>query len=138
MKTSVIEVHDMLSVWSAEEVEKRLGEVPGVASATVNFAAGSAAVRYDETRLAVADIKSVVRQRGFEATTTDADSAPDGHEGHADRARHPRPRRRRRAPLHRRRAPLHRRQTPLHRRPRLKTSHKTRPVNQQHPSRRRP
>ncbi len=89
MKTSVIEVHDMLSVWSAEEVEKRLGEVPGVASATVNFAAGSAAVRYDETRLAVADIKSVVRQRGFEAATSDADSAADGHEGHAGRSAPP-------------------------------------------------
>jgi len=87
MKTSVIEVHDMLAVWSVEEVEKRVGDVPGVASATVNFAAGSAAVRYDETRLAVADIKSAVRQRGYEAAEFPADSAGDGHvpvaEGHA-------------------------------------------------------
>ena len=65
MKTSVIEVHDMLSVLSLDEVEKRIGEVPGVESATVNYAAGSATVRYDETRLHVADIKSGVRQRGF-------------------------------------------------------------------------
>ena len=50
MKTSVIEVHDMLSVFSVEEVEKRIGEVPGVESATVNFAAGNATVRFDETR----------------------------------------------------------------------------------------
>ena len=67
MKTSVIEVHDMLSVLSVDEVEKRIGEVPGVESVTVNFAAGSATVRYDETRLEIADIKSAVRQRGYES-----------------------------------------------------------------------
>ena len=56
MKTSVIEVHGMLSILSVDEVEKRIGEVPGVKSVTVNYAAGSATVRYDETRLEVADI----------------------------------------------------------------------------------
>ena len=64
MKTSVIEVTDMLSVLTVDEVEKRFGEVPGVASATVNFAAGNATVRYDETLLEVADIKVLVHQRG--------------------------------------------------------------------------
>ena len=67
MKTSVIEVRDMLSVLSVDGVEKRIGEVPGVESVTVNYAAGSATVRYDETRLEVADIKSAVRQRGYES-----------------------------------------------------------------------
>jgi len=66
MKTSVIEVHDMLSVLSVDEVEKRIGEVPGVESVTLNYAAASATVRYDETRLEVSDIKSVVRQRSYE------------------------------------------------------------------------
>lgn len=47
MKTSVIGTHAMLSVWSVEEVERRIGEVPGVASVTVNVAARSATVRYD-------------------------------------------------------------------------------------------
>ena len=100
MKTSVIEVHAMLSVLSVDEVERRIGEVPGVESVTVNFAAGSATVRYDETRLEVADIKSAVRQRGYESAapgtvpvapaTASAAAAPDaaapagkGHEGHA-------------------------------------------------------
>ena len=64
MKTSVIEVHDMLSVLTVDEVEKRLVDVPGVESATVNYAAGNATVRYDETRLRVADIKVIVHQRG--------------------------------------------------------------------------
>jgi len=82
MKTSVIEVHAMLSVLSVDEVERRIGEVPGVESVTVNFAAGSATVRYDETRLEVADIKSAVRQRGYESAAPAAASAAGGHEGH--------------------------------------------------------
>ncbi|MBK7580110.1 MAG: cation-translocating P-type ATPase [Myxococcales bacterium] len=82
MKTSVIGTHAMLSVWSVEEVERRIGEVPGVASVTVNVAARSATVRYDETRLDVGDIKSVVRQRGYESAAPATTSASDGHEGH--------------------------------------------------------
>ncbi len=69
MKTSVIEVHDMLSVLSVSGVEKRVGAVPGVESVTVNYAAGTATVRYDETRLHVSDIKSDVRQSGYEQET---------------------------------------------------------------------
>src|ERR1035437_1648485 len=64
MTTSVIKVPDMLSVLTVDEVEKRIGDVPGVESATVNFAAGNATVRYDETLLEVADIKVMVHQRG--------------------------------------------------------------------------
>ena len=85
MKTSVIEVHDMLSVLSVDEVEKRIGEVPGVESVTVNYAAGNATVRYDETRLEIADIKSAVRQRGYGSASPAAASAGHGH-GHGDHA----------------------------------------------------
>ena len=83
MKTSVIEVHAMLSVLSVDEVEKRIGKVPGVESVTVNYAAGSATVRYDETRLEIADIRSAVRQIGYESAAPAAASAGEGHEGHA-------------------------------------------------------
>ena len=76
MKTSVIEVRDMLSVLTVDEVEKRIGEVPGVESATVNYAAGNATVRYDETLLDVADIKVLVHQRGQQ-------SAGDGQQDKA-------------------------------------------------------
>ena len=82
MKTSVLEVHDMLSVLSVEEVEKRIGEVPGVESVTVNYAAKNATVRFDETRLEIADIKSAVRQRGHDSEAPDAAPAAGGHEGH--------------------------------------------------------
>ena len=83
MKTSAIEVHDMLSVFSVDEVEKRIGEVPGVECVTVNFAAGNATVRYDETQLEATDIKSAVRQRGHDAAAP-AGAKPDG--GHARHA----------------------------------------------------
>ena len=63
MKTSVIDVRDMLSVLTVDEVEKRIGEVLGVASVTVNYAARNATVRYDETRLEVAQIKVLMHQR---------------------------------------------------------------------------
>ncbi len=81
MKTSAIEVHDMLSVFSVDEVEKRIGEVPGVQSVTVNFAAGTASVRYDETQLEATDIKSAVRQRGFDAAEPAASPQGDGEKG---------------------------------------------------------
>ena len=75
MKTSVMKVHDMLSVLSVSGVERRIGEVPGVESVTVDFAAGSATVRFDETRLSLADIRSNVRQSGSKD-----DAADDGGE----------------------------------------------------------
>ena len=83
MKTSVMDVRDMLSVLSVAGVEGRIGEVPGVESVTVNFAAGNATVRFDETRLDLADIKSDVRQRGSDADAQSKAPAPDGHDGHA-------------------------------------------------------
>ena len=86
MKTSVIEVRDMLSVLSVLGVEERIGEVPGVDSVTVNFSAGSATVRYDETRLDVADIKAGVRQRSYEADAEPNEPAVSTGEGHARKA----------------------------------------------------
>ena len=83
MKTSVMDVHDMLSVLSVDGVEKRIGDVPGVESVTVNHAAGSATVRYDETRLDIADIRSDVRQGANESVTSGSASESDEHEGHA-------------------------------------------------------
>ena len=65
MKTSVIEVRDMLSVLTVDEVEKRIGNVPGVASATVNYAARNATVRYDETRLEVEIGRASCRERVY-------------------------------------------------------------------------
>jgi Cu2+-exporting ATPase len=83
MKTSVIEVHDMLAVLSLDEVESRVGEVPGVESVTVNYAAGSATVRYDETRLKVGDIKSAIHLRANEPASSSTKQASEGPENAA-------------------------------------------------------
>ncbi|MBX9793329.1 MAG: cation transporter, partial [Burkholderiaceae bacterium] len=85
MKTSVMEVRDMLSVLSVLGVEKRIGEVPGVESVTVNFAAGNATVRFDETRLSLADIRSDVRQSGSKDDVA-ADGDKDAEEPDAPAA----------------------------------------------------
>jgi copper chaperone CopZ len=74
----------MPSVFSVEEVEKRIGEVPGVQSVTVNFAADTATARFDETQLEVTDIKSAVRQRGHDAYAPD-----ESHASHAPSAAPP-------------------------------------------------
>ncbi len=68
MKTSVIEVGGMLSALSSHGVEQQLGKLKGVYSATVNYAAANATVRYDETQIAVADIKARVYKCGYQAT----------------------------------------------------------------------
>ena len=81
MKTSVIEVRDMLSVLSVVGVEKRIGAVPGVESVTVDYAGGSATVRYDESRLDLADIKSDVRQAEYENAKPASVSAVDDRKG---------------------------------------------------------
>ena len=85
MKTSVIEVHGMLSALSADGVEKRIGKVPGVESVTVNSAAGSATVRYDETLLEIADIKAAVHQSEYQ-------SAGESQSKHVSEHRHARKR----------------------------------------------
>ena len=77
MKTSVIEISGLLSVFGVDAVEALIGEVPGVESATVNFAAGNATVRYDETRVDVADIKAAIRHAG-----SDSDESPHEHADH--------------------------------------------------------
>jgi Cu2+-exporting ATPase len=79
MKTSVIEVRGMLSASSMEDVRKRIGEVPGVESVTVNYAAKNATVHYDETRTELGDIKSSVREQGFEPVSATSASLVDAN-----------------------------------------------------------
>ncbi|MDP2329623.1 MAG: cation transporter, partial [Reyranella sp.] len=83
MKTSVIEVGDLLKAWSPDEVKKRIGEVPGVESVSMDHAAESATFHYDETRIEVADIKSLMQRLGRDSAAPPAASTGEGHEGHA-------------------------------------------------------
>lgn len=53
MKTSTIEVGELVSTLSAAGVERQLSTLPGVHHADVNYVAGSATVHYDEARIAL-------------------------------------------------------------------------------------
>ncbi|MEO6147556.1 MAG: heavy metal translocating P-type ATPase, partial [Sulfuriferula sp.] len=64
MKTTVIDVRDLLSPLSARGVEKQLSKVPGIAQVDVNCASGSATVQYDETLLNLGSIKAKVQECG--------------------------------------------------------------------------
>ena len=83
MKTSVIEIRDVLSVLSAQQVEKRMAEVPGVASVTVNDAAGNATVRYDEARVEIAAIKASVHRHGQPSASRALPKHPREHKKEA-------------------------------------------------------
>ena len=126
MKTSAIEVHEMLSVFSVDEVEKRIGEVPGVESATVNFAAGTppcAITRHSSRRPASSPLCASAgssRRRPLPVRLADAAKVTS-----------PRPRRRQPPPRLHRQLPLS--QLPLTARP-----HPTRRQRLRHPPLHRP
>ena len=64
MKTTVIDVRDLLSPLSARGVEKQLAQMHGVEQADVNNVSGSATVLYDETVTDLNTIKAKVRECG--------------------------------------------------------------------------
>ena len=85
MKTNVIELGASLTAWNPDEVGKRISELPGVESVSVDHAEKSATVVYDETRLEIADIKSLVQRLGRNAAPPVASTGKDhkDHKGHA-------------------------------------------------------
>ena len=65
MKTSTIEVGELLSTLSAAGVEKQLSMLRGVHHADVNYVAGSATVHYDESRITLDAIRQRVIDCGY-------------------------------------------------------------------------
>ncbi|PKP71959.1 MAG: copper-translocating P-type ATPase, partial [Alphaproteobacteria bacterium HGW-Alphaproteobacteria-5] len=65
MKTAIVEVAGLLSVLSAQGVEKQLARLPGMHKVEVNYVAGSAAVTYDEIRTDLKAIKAKVEECGY-------------------------------------------------------------------------
>ena len=64
MKTSVIDVRDLLSPLSARGVEKQLAKLPGIKQVEVNNVSGGATVSYDETQTDLGTIKAKLRECG--------------------------------------------------------------------------
>jgi Cu2+-exporting ATPase len=65
MKRAVLEVGGMLSVLDFLGVEKQLKRMPGVHSATVNIAADTAVVKYDETITDIEALRAKIIDCGF-------------------------------------------------------------------------
>lgn len=64
MKTTVIDVRDLLSPLSARGVEKQLAKLPGIMQIDVHSVSGSATVLYDKAAVKFSTIKAKVRECG--------------------------------------------------------------------------
>ena len=67
MTTTTLKLRGMACAACANKVEETLQEVPGVATAQVNFAAEQASVDYDEQRTTLERILTAVTDVGFDA-----------------------------------------------------------------------
>ncbi|MBC7600170.1 MAG: heavy metal translocating P-type ATPase, partial [Polaromonas sp.] len=65
MKTSTVEVGELVSTLSAAGVSRQLATLPGVHHAEVNYVAGSATVHYDEARITLDAIRQRVVDCGY-------------------------------------------------------------------------
>ena len=98
MKTSTVEVGELVSTLSAAGVEKQLATLPGVHQADVNYVAGSATVHYDEAQTSLQAIRQRVIDCGYHCrgelvpahvcSPVDHKMAGDAHAGHAAHAGH--------------------------------------------------
>jgi len=92
MKTSTVEVGELISSLSAAGVQRQIAGLPGVHHVDVNYVAGSATVHYDETKISLEDIRRRVIECGYhcrgEMLPTHV-CPPEGHAGvHAEHAAH--------------------------------------------------
>jgi len=65
MKTAVVEVGGLLSVLSAEGVQRQLQKLSGVHHAEVNYVAQSATVHYDDKQITIDDVRKRIVECGY-------------------------------------------------------------------------
>jgi Cu2+-exporting ATPase len=101
MKTSTVEVGELVSSLSAAGVQRQIAALPGVHHVDVNYVAGSATVHYDETQVTLETIRRRIVDCGYHCRGemlpahvcppeghTDAHGAHAAHEARAGRAGH--------------------------------------------------
>jgi len=98
MKTSTIEVGELVSTLSAAGVGRQLSTLPGVHHADVNYVAGSATVHYDESQVTLDAIQQRVIDCGYHCrgelvpthvcAPADHKTTGDGRAGHTGHAAH--------------------------------------------------
>lgn len=65
MKTAVLNIDGMMSVCDGLGVEKRLLTRPGILGVEANFLSGTATVRYDESKVTLADVKRMIAECSY-------------------------------------------------------------------------
>ena len=65
MKTSTVEVGELVSTLSAAGVERQLRALPGIEHVAVNYVAGSATVHYDESQISLEAIRQRILNCGY-------------------------------------------------------------------------
>jgi Cu2+-exporting ATPase len=98
MKTSTVEVGELVSSLSAAGVQRQIAALPGVHHADVNYVAGSATVHYDEAKTSLEDIRRRIIDCGYHCRgellpahvcpPEGHVAAHSGHAGHEDHAAH--------------------------------------------------
>ncbi|VVB73380.1 putative copper-exporting P-type ATPase A [uncultured archaeon] len=83
MKRIVFEISGMHCTNCARTIEKSVGRVKGVKSTSVNFAADSAQVEFDEAETGVDELKKAVRDAGYEAEEVSMGGEHAGHDMNA-------------------------------------------------------
>ena len=68
METTTLQVRGMTCAGCARSVTSALQKVNGVASAEVSLDSGEAKVRFDPTRVSVAQLKAALEIAGYQAT----------------------------------------------------------------------
>lgn len=90
MEKQVIPVLEMSCAVCAATVEKTVREMPGVAEATVNFAANTLQVVYDPRKISLKDMQAAVQAAGYDLVISDnaeADAADAEHRHYVDMKR---------------------------------------------------
>ena len=101
MKTSTIEIGELVSTLSAAGVQRQLSTLAGVHHADVNYVAGSASVHYDEAQTSLAAIRQRVVDCGYHCrgelvpahicAPADHKAGAAAHAGHSGHSGHPAP-----------------------------------------------
>ncbi|MGD9938178.1 MAG: heavy metal translocating P-type ATPase [Clostridia bacterium] len=71
MTIKTISVRGMTCASCARASERAAGSLPGVNSASVNFATEALTIEYDETKLGLADVAKAIEKAGYEAVLPD-------------------------------------------------------------------
>ena len=88
MKTSTVEVGELVSSLSAAGVQRQIAALPGVHHVDVNYVAGSATVHYDETKTSLEDIRRRIVECGYHCHGEMLPAHVCPPEGHAEHAGH--------------------------------------------------